>query len=651
MRRVLQLALPPSRRIASHRIALYCIVLYCIASMDSSQPNWNPLFESAPMEMQYMERLRPMARAGWDYHGNSPHTKQAKHHFEGGKAHAAPEGTFSRAVRPLDPRAQYRRRTTEIKTVVHWGQRKLLMSEIEFLTMYACPGAIVVYAGAAPGSHIPVLLDMFPEIRRFDLVDPNGFAVYPSSRIRIRQQFFTDDTAREYAAEKHVLFISDIRTADISKLSELEVEEHVWLDMCDQKRWHEIIKPRKSMLKFRLPWRRDSWSEYLAGFVYLPVHGPKTTTEGRFVPTDGIMFWQNTAYEEQLFHFNTLKRVMLYPHNITCKDGLDHCYDCMSEVFIWRRYLLCYRHLWLHRSYGVYTSDQVKVVTPKKLWDQVHTVDDTKLEHVGEAAAVPPPGTHVFVHKTTQQLVADAIATGGDGKESRDETSRATDASVQEHKGCGPEIEITHSGISDNVRTSLMTHRQLWQIYVERLMCEAMPDAGRLGIAERHLEAEISRRVDSTSLFLSRKRSLAKPELDPSSKNKRGNKLVEVIREDIVKKREVLGITEEEIVETRKKQLNVHEYLRSQKIEKEEEKRRRKSWNSSMSSESDKASVDGGVCVRTCDLVHAHEGAAQGVSLQRRKRVGDRDECFLGEKPDDDSDVDPGAKRFRAHRR
>ena len=231
-----------------------------------------------------------------------------------GHAEAATDGTFSRVARPGDPRVPYRRRRGELKTVVHWGQRKLLMSEIEFLTMYGCPGAVVVYAGAAPGAHIPLLLDLFPEIERFDLIDPNGFAVPTGPRLRIRQQFFTDETAHEYAHVKHVLFISDIRTAEYTKLTEEEVEEHVWMDMCDQQRWHVIMQPRKSLLKFRLPWKPGSWCNYLDGFVYLPVYGPKTTTEGRFVPTSGSRLWSNTEYEEQMFHFNTVTRTKLFPH-------------------------------------------------------------------------------------------------------------------------------------------------------------------------------------------------------------------------------------------------------------------------------------------------------------------------------------------------
>ncbi len=58
---------------------------------------------------------------------------------------------FQRVVDADYPTLPYRRRKGEEKTVVHWGQRKLLLSEIEFLTLYGQEGHPVVYAGAAPG--------------------------------------------------------------------------------------------------------------------------------------------------------------------------------------------------------------------------------------------------------------------------------------------------------------------------------------------------------------------------------------------------------------------------------------------------------------------------------------------------------------------
>jgi hypothetical protein len=56
-----------------------------------------------------------------------------------------------------------------LKLGCHNGQRKLLLTEIEFLSKSP---KLVIYAGSAPNEHMPILLDMFPE-HKFLLIDPN----------------------------------------------------------------------------------------------------------------------------------------------------------------------------------------------------------------------------------------------------------------------------------------------------------------------------------------------------------------------------------------------------------------------------------------------------------------------------------------------
>lgn len=56
------------------------------------------------------------------------------------------------------PRLPYRRRNMEGKSALHWGQRKLLISEIEFLTRFGEDGCCVVYAGACRVSSTHLIL-------------------------------------------------------------------------------------------------------------------------------------------------------------------------------------------------------------------------------------------------------------------------------------------------------------------------------------------------------------------------------------------------------------------------------------------------------------------------------------------------------------
>lgn len=225
---------------------------------------------------------------------------------------------FRRTLPRDAPGLAYRRRKGEAKSVAHWGQRKLLLAEIEFLTSYARPGATLVYAGAAPGMHIPLLLRLFPDVARFVLVDPNPFhralKGCKDPRLELRQRPFDDALAREFAAVGDVLFVSDVRTADYVRMTPEQVEQHVWLDMCDQQRWFLLMRPRKALLKFRLPWAHGTRSRYLNGLVLLPIFGPQTTSEARLVPTTGTVTWDNTHYCDQMFRFNTVLRPAMYPH-------------------------------------------------------------------------------------------------------------------------------------------------------------------------------------------------------------------------------------------------------------------------------------------------------------------------------------------------
>ncbi|BBI30265.1 poly A polymerase regulatory subunit [Acanthamoeba castellanii medusavirus] len=250
---------------------------------------------------------------------------------------------FSRILAPDATRMPYRRRRGEDKSVIHWGQRKLLMSEIEFLTRYGHTSSsrTVVYAGAAPGTHTNWLADIFPDLK-FVLVDPNPFVAQPTDRVEIVKDYFTDETAQKYAGQS-VLFISDVRTANWREQDENAVEKHVMHDMLAQQRWVEIMKPSMSMLKFRLPYPDregcQGSTEYLDGEVFLPVWGPQTTTETRLVtPGTAKRQWDHTVYEQQMFFFNTQVRVGLYDHDVRAV-GLDRCYDCTSEVRVLREYL------------------------------------------------------------------------------------------------------------------------------------------------------------------------------------------------------------------------------------------------------------------------------------------------------------------------
>jgi len=249
---------------------------------------------------------------------------------------------IDRLLRSDAPRREYYKRKGELRSTNHWGQRKLFMSELEFLTLYGHESKVVVYAGAAPGAHLPYLARLFPK-HEFHLYDPADYHFDKKKQtdsMYTFQQFFTDEIARAYSGQD-VLFISDVRTGDPGAMDEEEVEEAVHEDMRLQMRWHLRMKPVRSMLKFRLPWGAGT-TQYLDGDLHLPVWGRQTTTECRLVVPQNAALkeYDHTIYEEQMFYFNTRTRVEYSDHSVSgLVDGLCHCFDCASEVRIVSQYL------------------------------------------------------------------------------------------------------------------------------------------------------------------------------------------------------------------------------------------------------------------------------------------------------------------------
>lgn len=245
------------------------------------------------------------------------------------------------------PRLPYRqhvyppgRRTTR-----HLGQRKLLLSEVDFLADNAQDGDTVVYVGSAPGIHIPFLASLFPEVR-FVLYDPREFTLrddYPGAlaRITTHQQFFTDVDAKQYSGRDDVLFVSDIRTGTDGP--EIPSDDTVEGDMAMQAEWVRLMNPRAALLKYRLNYTKDK-SMYLAGQVRLQVWPGPRSTETRLEAHRPYPSVEVSArdHEERMFYVNTILREWAtYNHEVPTElvRGLDHSFDAASEVRIWRRYL------------------------------------------------------------------------------------------------------------------------------------------------------------------------------------------------------------------------------------------------------------------------------------------------------------------------
>lgn len=274
--------------------------------------------------------------------------------------------TLPRTISVDSPRMEYSERPVEERSTLHWGQRKLAIMEYGFLgdvlSGRADEKAIVVYAGAAPGRHIPDLASHFPGVP-FHLFDPAAFdplvlepqlqadaGIEPLPHLKVHQCFFDEawaDTFRKAVddgAVKKLVFICDIRTADPLEQTKADVQVDVQKDMERQEAWCLRMRPFASLLKFRLPWAEGA-TEYLRGEVRIQPWAPTTSTETRLVVRHADLAhraeYDNRAYEEALAFHNTVGRVRLYDHGLPSGlvPGFDHCFDCALEAFYLRAFL------------------------------------------------------------------------------------------------------------------------------------------------------------------------------------------------------------------------------------------------------------------------------------------------------------------------
>lgn len=261
--------------------------------------------------------------------------------------HAGEDSTYV-DVQNVFPRLDYSRRSALDEDVgrFHWGQYKLLLSELEFLSwarrVFDFDSATattwstiqhVVYAGSASGLHIVLLSKLFPKLQ-FHCWDPakfsdelKGYAKAHPARVQLFNALFTEDEALKYA-DKVTLFISDVRrfagkthglptaTADNDAMATIKDEDHQL-----QMMWVRAMKPLATMLKFAPPYvdpqitdLRDGdprvQYEYFNGLVCTQAYAPAKSTESRliFAGVTPMVTYDRKRYESQYVYLNAIWR-------------------------------------------------------------------------------------------------------------------------------------------------------------------------------------------------------------------------------------------------------------------------------------------------------------------------------------------------------
>ena len=247
----------------------------------------------------------------------------------------------------------------------HWGQRKLLLTEIDFLNYclkYRDEKIHILYAGAAHGTHLPFLLNLFPNLtfHLYDPADSNGFDKnlmpfvergqifineyyhlkyknlhknLPFTRDRSKAPdgygYFTNDVALHYKNKffkpeenfSNLLFISDIRRGISVREGETKgewswrFEEGVLKDQEMQQDWIRLMRPKYSMLKYKEPYVKEGRNKYykhMKGTIRFQTWHPSNSAETRLIikhqDIDLIVNYNIMSYERKNSYYNYIRQ-------------------------------------------------------------------------------------------------------------------------------------------------------------------------------------------------------------------------------------------------------------------------------------------------------------------------------------------------------
>lgn len=279
----------------------------------------------------------------------------------------------------------------------HWGQLKLLLSEIQFLTPYKHVSELcVVYIGCSPGHHLKLLVELMPKTWHWRLYDCGVCEVFcnkkeqklfrkkccapnklkSDSRIQeknhevtINREIVKNVTVYQFnmtlneAKIIHNKYVRRVQSDDdpqllcISDLRTGTSEEKVNTDMVFQKALIETLRPYQASLKFKLPYsgEYERYFTYLDGNLFFQSFKPPVSHECRLFTFRGdslknTKIYDTVEYMKKNYRFQTVQRIGLYmddqlpneiEHPSLIKYGVasDHCYDCTCAKEIIKKYL------------------------------------------------------------------------------------------------------------------------------------------------------------------------------------------------------------------------------------------------------------------------------------------------------------------------
>lgn len=282
-----------------------------------------------------------------------------------------------------------------LKNLQVWGQLKSLVNELQFLNTSWSDATIskpvMLYIGAAPGTHLVPLIELYPwfEWYLYDEknIDPRILELNISSqggKIVFQKRLFSESDVeywRNYQDEnKNVFIICDVRNPDYrSDLQASIKEEMIDRDLKFQKELINKINPVKALCRVRLPSVSDSSKhyEFLDGAAYRYAFDDLDSNSFGLVVTDNetTRYWNVKQMKEATEYHNTVIRKQYFifseggkPTFISEKLGITKTYDGILLYIVFMEYMSKFSPLAGKRkpSYEEVTSLIEKVLTSIK---------------------------------------------------------------------------------------------------------------------------------------------------------------------------------------------------------------------------------------------------------------------------------------------
>jgi hypothetical protein len=296
---------------------------------------------------------------------------------------------FVRELTSEYPRLPYVSRQREWKWSLHWGQLKMFLNELDFLTRIVAQTGLtkftLLYVGNLYGAYFTHVLDMFPEMTVLLYTENDvekEIANHP--RVKHYKEKFSVDMCYYLTTEnidtRELFLYSNIRSGTSSKSYKQDMDEQV--------AWLKILTPRMSSIKFKLEYPGSGVDEDVISFypdgqlLFCPFTSP-TSTETRLIINNDFneKKYSCRAYEEKMFYHNSVARkqsylIMGFSDLELKSNGLCNCYDCKLFAEIVISYLMIVKKIASPNAelvFGIIKLIQTNIVPGKNLYTQTIT--------------------------------------------------------------------------------------------------------------------------------------------------------------------------------------------------------------------------------------------------------------------------------------